>query len=289
MTTLQDHIINTINAKPEIDVHEEIRKRIEFLKTYIKNANAKGLVLGISGGQDSALAGKLSQLAVDELNAEHENNTPNLWEQFTPQKPYKFVAVLLPYGTQKDGADAKEIAENFIKADVVETFNIKPTVDALAETYNLIHPTENLKDYHKGNVKARVRMTVQYAYAGENNLLVVGTDQLAELIGGFYTKHGDGGADILPISGLNKRQGKALLRELGAPAFVITKAPTADLLDNVPGQADETELGVTYDEIDDYLEGKEISDEAREKIENRYLITQHKRELPVGMDDTWWK
>lgn len=289
MTTLQDHIIQTLQAKPQINAKEEIRTRINFLKQYILNANAKGLVLGISGGQDSALAGKLCQLAVNELNAEHPAASPDIWDRFTPEKPYKFIALLLPYGEQKDGKDAEEIAYNFIQADIVENFNIKQTVDAFTETYNLLHAANNLKDYHKGNVKARVRMLTQYAYAGENGLLVVGSDQNSEALAGFFSKFGDGGADLLPISGLNKRQGKELLRELGAPEFIFTKAPTADLLDGVPGQEDETELGVTYNEIDDYLEGKKVSPETQEKIENRYLATEHKRQLPVAVYDTWWK
>lgn len=203
-------------------------------------------------------------------------------------QPYRFIALLLPYGQQKDGADAQTIAADFIQADVIELFNIKDTVDAFAATYNIIHPVDNLKDYHKGNVKARVRMLTQYAYAGENNLLVVGTDHASEAITGFFTKFGDGGADVLPLSGLNKRQGKEILRFLGAPDFVITKAPTADLLDGKPAQADETELGVTYDVLDDYLEGKNVDADAKNKIEARYIVTEHKRQLPVTIHDKWW-
>lgn len=276
MTTLQTHIIETLQAKPQIKPATEFVNRVQFLKDFLSQTPALGFVLGISGGQDSALAGYLAQQAVKELRAE-------------TGKPYKFVALLLPYGTQKDGAEAQEIADNFIKADHVETFNIKNTVDAFATTYNLIHPTDNLKDYHKGNVKARVRMLTQYAYAGENNLLVTGTDHCSEAISGFFTKGGDGMADLLPLSGLNKRQGKELLRFLGAPEFVVAKAPTADLLDKTPGQADETELGITYDELDDYLEGKDVGAEVTAKIEQRYIITEHKRQLPVTIFDTWWK
>ena len=265
-----------LNTKPTINPAEELQTRIQFLKDYALASNTQGFVLGISGGQDSALAGYIAQTAVNELTTE-------------TGKPYKFVALLLPYGTQKDAHEAQYIAEQFIKADITETFNIKPTVDAFTATYNTIHPEDNLKDYHKGNVKARARMLTQYAYAGENNLLVVGTDNLPENLMGYFTKFGDGGADILPLFGLNKRQEKEILTLVGAPSFVLTKAPTADLLDNAPGQADETELGITYNELDDYLEGKKITPEITAKIEHHHLITEHKRQPPVTPHDTWWK
>ena len=146
-----------------------------------------------------------------------------------------------------------------------------------------------LGDYHKGNVKARMRMIAQYAIGGQEGLLVIGTDHAAEAVTGFYTKYGDGGADLLPLSGLTKRQGKALLKELGADERLYLKVPTADLLDEKPGQADETELGIGYDELDDYLEGKTVDRDIAEKIEKRYLISQHKREMPASLFDEWWK
>src|SRR5690606_34466988 len=105
----------------------------------------------------------------------------------------------------------------------------------------------------------RVRMIAQYAIAGQRSLLVVGTDHAAEAVTGFFTKYGDGGADVLPLSGLTKRQGRALLQHLGAPERLYTKPPTADLLDDKPGQTDEDELGMSYEQIDDYLEGKDVA------------------------------
>jgi NAD+ synthase len=125
-------------------------------------------------------------------------------------------------------------------------------------------------------------MIAHYAIAGENQLLVIGTDHAAEAVTGFFTKFGDGGADLLPISGLTKRQGKQLLTALGAPEIFKSKKPTADLLDDQPGRADENELGITYQEIDDYLEGKSVAKEVADKIERRYLTTQHKRAQPVA-------
>lgn len=106
---------------------------------------------------------------------------------------------------------------------------------------------------------------------------------------GFFTKYGDGGADLLPLTGLTKRQGRRLLEELGAPERLYLKLPTADLLDEKPQQTDETELGITYNDIDDYLEGKDVSSEVIEALEKRYLSTEHKRQVPASMFDDWWK
>ncbi len=271
---MQKEIQHTLNVKSEINPKEEIRNRIEFLKNYLLKTKAKGYVLGISGGQDSTLAGRLTQLAVEELRTEG-------YEAL-------FIAVRLPYGVQQDEADA-QLALDFIQADQEYSFNIKGAVDAVQAEYNAVTNKEPLSDYHKGNVKARMRMIAQYAFGGMEGLLVIGTDHAAEAVTGFFTKYGDGGADVLPLTGLTKRQGKALLKELGAEERLYLKVPTADLLDVKPGQADETELGISYDDLDDYLEGIPVSSEIAAKIEQRYLVTEHKRQLPASMFDQWWK
>ncbi|NRD76445.1 ammonia-dependent NAD(+) synthetase [Bacillus sp. BRMEA1] len=271
---LQQQIMQDLNVSPDINPKEEIRKRIDFLKNYLLKTKAKGYVLGISGGQDSTLAGRLAQLTVEEMRKEGTD--------------VQFIAVRLPYGVQKDEEDAMRSLA-FIRADREVVFNVKSPVDEVQNEYNASVQGEALSDYHKGNVKARMRMIAQYAVGGMEGLLVIGTDHAAEAVTGFFTKYGDGGADILPLSGLTKRQGKALLKELGADERLYLKVPTADLLDHKPGQADETELGISYDELDDYLEGKAISPEVAEKIEKRYLVTEHKRRLPVSMFDDWWK
>ncbi|HDX9577360.1 TPA: ammonia-dependent NAD(+) synthetase [Bacillus pseudomycoides] len=273
MTSLQQKIMSDLNVSAVIDPKQEIRKRVDFLKAYALKTGAKGFVLGISGGQDSTLAGRLAQLAVEELRTEGHN--------------VKFVAIRLPYGVQKDEDDA-QAALQFIQADEELAFDIQTTVDAFAEQYQK-DAKEQLTDFNKGNVKARVRMISQYAVGGQNGLLVIGTDHAAEAVTGFYTKYGDGGADILPLSGLTKRQGRKLLKALNASERLYLKVPTADLLDNKPQQADETELGISYEELDDYLEGKQVSKEVAEAIEKRYLVTEHKRQLPTTMFDDWWK
>ncbi|AZK46221.1 ammonia-dependent NAD(+) synthetase [Paenibacillus lentus] len=273
MDHTQKQITEALHVKPSIDVRAEIRSRIDFLKEYCRKAHAKGYVLGISGGQDSTLAGRLAQLAVEELRAEGYDAT--------------FYAVRLPYGVQKDEDDA-EAAMAFIQADQEFVVNIQEPVLALA---NVVEQSTSLKlsDFNKGNAKARVRMIVQYAIGGETGCLVVGTDHAAESITGFFTKFGDGGADVLPLAGLTKGQGRELLRELKASERLYLKVPTADLLDNKPLQADETELGIAYEVLDQYLTGNAVDSEDQASIEKRYAVSRHKRELPATPFDTWWK
>jgi NAD+ synthase len=117
----------------------------------------------------------------------------------------------------------------------------------------------------------------------------VGTDHAAEAVTGFFTKYGDGGVDITPLTGLTKRQGVALLRELGAPSSVWEKVPTADLEDDRPALPDEVALGLTYRQIDDYLEATDVSPDLAAKVESVYNATRHKRALPVTPLDNWWR
>lgn len=273
--TLQTEIIASLGVKAEIDVKAEIRVSIDFLKDYLKKYPfIKSFVLGISGGQDSSLAGRLAQLAIEEMRLE------------TGDDSYQFIAIRLPYGVQADEADAQR-ALKFIKPDVSLAVNIKPAVDGQLSA--LTEAGVSVSDFNKGNIKARQRMITQYAVAGEYKGAVLGTDHAAENITGFFTKFGDGGADLLPIFRLNKRQGKQLLAELGADPAIYEKIPTADLEDGKPGLADEVALGVTYDNIDDYLEGKTIPKEAATKIEAWWNKTQHKRHLPITVFDDFWK
>ncbi|MDL5375725.1 ammonia-dependent NAD(+) synthetase [Exiguobacterium mexicanum] len=271
---MQQHIIETTHVKPSINPAEEIRRRIDFLKAYVKRAGAKGLVLGISGGQDSTLAGKLCQLAMEELREETSAD-------------FTFYAVRLPYGEQHDEADAKR-ALDFIRPDKTFTVNVKPAVDASANSFHEATGLE-LGDFHKGNTKARERMKVQYDIAATYGALVVGTDHAAEYVTGFYTKHGDGAADLTPLTGLNKRQGKALLHELEAHESLIYKVPTADLEDDKPGLPDEVALGMTYDQLDDYLEGKSVDPAIAERIETIFKRSRHKHHMAASLYDEWWQ
>lgn len=272
---LQQEIIEALGVKPTIDAQQEIRTSVDFLKAYLKAYPfIKSLVLGISGGQDSTLAGKLSQLAISELREEIGN------------QDYQFIAVRLPYGNQTDEQDCQD-ALQFIQADRVLTVNIKEAV--LASEKALRDTGINLSDFVRGNEKARERMKAQYSIAGMTSGVVVGTDHAAEAVTGFFTKYGDGGTDINPLFRLNKGQGKQLLKALGCPEHLYLKQPTADLEDDRPGLQDEVALGVTYEMIDQYLEGKKIADDAAKIIEGWYLKTEHKRRPPITVFDDFWK
>lgn len=275
MSTLQQQIIEELKVQPSIQPKEEIERTVSFLKEYLKHHSfLKGFVLGISGGQDSTLLGKMTQMAIDELNEE------------TDGQEYGFYAMRLPYGVQFDEHDAKD-ALDFIQPTKLYTINIKEAVDASDRA--LEQAGIDLSDFAKGNEKARERMKAQYSVAAMHNAVVLGTDHAAEAITGFYTKFGDGAADLTPLFRLNKRQGRAMLKELGAPEHLYMKIPTADLEEDKPAIPDEIALGVTYEMIDDYLEGKKIPADAQEKLESYYLKTQHKRQLPITVFDDFWK
>ncbi|AZA08598.1 NH(3)-dependent NAD(+) synthetase [Corynebacterium pseudopelargi] len=273
-TSQQQEILNALGTKPSIDPAQEVQARVDFLCQYLKASHTRGFVLGISGGQDSTLAGKLAQMACEQLRAEGIEA--------------EFWAMRLPYGVQADEADALRALE-FIGPDHSVSVNIKQATDAMDDAVAATLDRQDLGDFNRGNVKARQRMVAQYALAGELGLLVIGTDHAAENVTGFFTKFGDGAADVLPLFGLSKRQGAALLRHLGAPASTWEKVPTADLEDDKPMLPDEEALGVSYAQIDDYLEGKEIEANAQERIEHLWKVGQHKRHLPVGPEDTWWR
>lgn len=274
MTQLRQRIISELGVRSTIDPQQEIEARVAFIQQYLCATPAKGLVLGISGGQDSTLTGRLCQLAVEGLRQKG--------------KEAEFIAVRLPYGVQKDEDDA-QTALAFIKPDRSIAVDIRHATDAGEKIIAQALGETRLRDFVRGNVKARERMVTQYAIAGQLNCLVVGTDHAAEAVTGFFTKFGDGAVDITPLTGLTKRQGAALLQALGAPASTWQKVPTADLEDDRPALPDEEALGVTYREIDDYLEGKPIDDRVASKVERIFMATRHKRTQPVSPLDDWWK
>lgn len=267
-------IINALGVQALIDPAQEVNTRVDFLRRYLETTGARGYVLGISGGQDSTLAGRLAQLAVEKRREAGADAT--------------FIAVRLPHGVQADEDDA-QLALEFIRPDETVTVDIQPATDAISGAVAEALGRARLGDFNKGNVKARLRMVAQYAIAGERGLLVVGTDHAAENLTGFFTKFGDGAADVVPLAGLNKRQGAQLLAHLGANPRLWEKVPTADLEEDRPALPDEDALGVTYADIDDFLEGKPISAHARERLMHLWRVGQHKRHLPPGPADTWWQ
>ncbi|KAA9234186.1 MULTISPECIES: ammonia-dependent NAD(+) synthetase [Aerococcus] len=275
MRQQQAEIIQALKVAPSIDSDDEIERSLTFITDYLKRYPfLKTLVLGISGGQDSTLAGKLCQMAIEQIR------------QTTQDQAYQFIAVTLPYGQQSDAQDVKD-ALDFIQPDQVLDVNIKGAVDQQVNA--LAEAGLELSDFNKGNIKARQRMVVQYAIAGQRSGVVVGTDHAAEAVTGFYTKFGDGASDIVPLWRLNKRQGKQLLKALNCPPHLYDKVPTADLEDDRPQLPDEEALGVSYPAIDDYLEGQDVSDQDAQTIESWYQKSQHKRHLPINLYDTWWR
>ena len=269
----QQKIIEALGVTSQFDAGEEAERRIGFLANYLKASSAKGFVLGISGGVDSLTAGLLAQRAVEQLRSGGYEAT--------------FVAVRLPYGAQADEADAQACLD-VIKPDRTVRINIQPAADAMMaevrrEADDLVAGPR--LHFHLGNVKARQRMIAQYALAGGMRGIVIGTDHAAEALMGFYTKFGDGAADILPLSGLNKRRVRAVAKHIGAPDNLVFKVPTADLESDAPLKPDEEVYGVTYNEIDDFLEGKEIRKESLDRILSTYRASGHKRALPVALPD----
>ncbi len=281
---MEQVIREEMRVQPTIDPAAEVQRRVGFIKRRLTDSGCKTLVLGISGGVDSSTCGRLAQLAVNELNAEHNSDE------------YRFVAVRLPYGIQQD-EDEAQLALSFIQPSVSVAVNIKQGVDGLhaAALDSLagtgLIPSDEGKvdfkvDFVKGNVKARARMIAQYEIAGLTGGMVLGTDHSAENITGFYTKFGDGACDLAPLFGLNKRQVRSLAEFLGAPELLVKKTPTADLEELAPQKADEDALQISYDQIDDFLEGKAVAEDVKEKLIRIYLATQHKRQpIPTIYDD----
>jgi NAD+ synthase len=279
MSASQQHkIIAALHTLPVIDISVEVTRRVEFLKRSLMAASAKALVLGLSGGVDSTTAGKLAQMACDQLNQQHHTSD------------YQFIAVRLPYGIQADESDA-QLALDFIQPSHRMEINIEAMVKGLdaaaGSLIQMVNPSAHQLDFCRGNNKARARMSAQYYVASLFNGLVIGTDHGAEAVTGFFTKHGDGACDIAPLFGLNKRQVRSLAAFIGAPDCLVYKTPTADLEENNPQQADEDSLGITYDQIDDYLEGKVIDNAAQQQLEQRYRQTEHKRQGPVTLYCNW--
>jgi NAD+ synthase len=270
VTDRQRAIAAELGVRPEFDAETEVERRIEFLAGTLAAAGAHGYVLGISGGVDSATAGRLAQLACERVRSRGGDAT--------------FVAVRLPYGRQADEEDAQR-ALAFIRPDRSVAVDVKPATDALRAELNALDlplPFLAPHDYVTGNIKARERMIAQYAIGNAHGLLVIGTDHSAEAVTGFFTKHGDGACDLTPLAGLTKRRVRAVAAFLGAEDRIVGKVPTADLEDERPGLPDETALGLTYAAIDDFLEGEPVPPEVHDAIVARFDATAHKRALPLA-------
>lgn len=265
----QRDIIAELCVSPDFDAHHEVERRTEFLANYLQYTGMRTLVLGISGGVDSLVGGCLAQRAVEQSRVRGHDAT--------------FVAMRLPYGEQRDESDA-QLSLSVIQPDETLVVDIKPASDSIIEkllSAGMVFKDDAQQDFVLGNIKARQRMIAQYAVAGARQGLVIGTDQAAEALMGFFTKYGDGGADITPLTGLTKRRVRALAQAMGAPPEQVNKVPTADLESLTPLRPDEVAMGVSYNDIDDFLEGKAVSDTAYETILATFRRTAHKRALPV--------
>jgi NAD+ synthase len=254
------------------DPKEACEKRIAYLKGFLRSTGLRGFVLGISGGVDSSTCGRLAQLACEQLRAEGYQA--------------EFYAVRLPAGIQRDEQDAQE-ALRFIAPDKSLVINIGDSAnelnDACLAAVNTLGSefTPAQADYHKGNIKARLRMASQYHLAAFYCAAVIGSDHAAEAVSGFFSKFGDGAADLIVINGLNKTQVRMCAKFLGAPACIWSKAPTADLEELNPGKLDDDGFGFPYSDLDAFLEGAHIDPTIEEKIVALYNKTRHKREAIV--------
>ena len=265
--------LHGVTPTEQFNVKTAIEQRVEYLKNFIKHSGLKGFVLGISGGVDSSTTGKLCQMACEQLRSEGYDA--------------KFIAMRLPAGVQLDESDAQKALE-FIKPDVSLTVNIGQAANVLnGENIQAVESvgvnlSDSSADFHKGNMKARLRMVAQYHTAAVYGCAVIGTDHNCENVMGFYTKFGDGACDLTVLNGLSKRQVRMMAKELGAPQSVYGKIPTADLEELKPQKTDDEGFGFPYEKIEDFLEGKEIDPETEFKIIRQYVITRHKRDPILG-------
>nr|WP_218909308.1 ammonia-dependent NAD(+) synthetase [Nocardiopsis sinuspersici] len=270
MSQARRDIIRDLAVPAHFDADAEIGRRVAFLADRLTATGSRALVLGISGGVDSLTAGRLCRLAVDRARESgHE---------------CEYVAMRLPYGEQKDEEDAARSVA-FTAPERCLTVDVGPATDAMAASLDdagMAYADDSSRDFVLGNVKARQRMIAQYAVSGGLRGLVVGTDHAAEAVTGFFTKYGDGGVDLVPLAGLTKRRVRAVAAALGAPGDLVNKVPTADLETLTPQKPDEEALGLTYEQIDDFLEGLPVPGHVETTLVDRYRATAHKRALPTA-------
>ena len=233
----------------------ELKMQCEkWLREQLEQSHASGIVLGLSGGIDSSV---LAALACGALGRE------------------KVLGVIMPcHSIEEDEADARLLAEavdvDFIRVDLTEVF------DSMLKNIG----SEELNSLVKSNMKARLRMVTLYAVAQSKNFLVCGTSNKSEYETGYFTKYGDSGVDLMPLANFLKRDIRQLAKILGVPEKIIVKAPSAGLY---AGQTDESDMGFSYETLDEYLAVGKIDDEkSRERIDVMRRRSEHKRKpIPI--------
>lgn len=236
---------------------------VNWLREQVEQAKVKGLVVGLSGGLDSALVANLIKRAV----------------------PEQSLAVIMPCESQQEDLDHAEAVVsqtniNSLTIDLTDSYqNLYQTINHQIKTNATFN--EQFDQLARANLKARLRMATLYTIATNHQYLVVGTDNAAEWYTGYFTKYGDGGVDINPLVHLTKAEVKEMAEYLGVPEAITQKQPSAGLWE---GQTDEAEMGTTYLYIDRYLKGEPIPDRDREIIERMHKRSEHKRNIAATPD-----
>lgn len=239
------------------DYKAEFENRVKFIKSVLADSGAKGIVYGNSGGKDSALVGILCKAACE--------NTVGVIMPCTSKRNY-----------DEDAVEAKAVAQKYgIETRTVDLTPVKET-----EVKSLAGITE-LNNAALSNMAPRIRMLTLYAIAASENRLVAGTGNRSEAYVGYFTKWGDGAHDFNPIADLTVTEIYEFLRYLDAPKSIIEKAPSAALFD---GQTDESEMGVTYEELDAYISGNIVAENKAEIIERLHMASEHKRKNIIIYD-----
>lgn len=245
----------------EEELEQRINLAVEWLQERVESARSQGLVIGVSGGVDSAVVAGLCKRAFPEHS----------------------VGVIMPSDSNPaDREDALLLAKT-LSLKVIEVELTEPH-QAILNTVKDALRTQGYSIEERlcqGNLKARMRMATLYTVANALNYLVAGTDNAPESYTGYFTKYGDGGVDILPITSLTKTEVRAWAAQLGLPESIVNRVPTAGLW---PGQTDEQEMGITYDMLDRYILGEEIPKEIAQKIETLHHQSEHKRQLPPSLE-----
>lgn len=237
---------------------ERVRMLTAWIEDKVKGAGCRGVVLGMSGGIDSSLLAVLCKKAL----------------------PNTTLGVIMPcYSIEEDREHAEIIARQF---DIpTKTVVLNAAFDSLIYVLPDFKPGADTARLARANLKARLRMTTLYYIANQMRYLVAGAGNRSELAIGYFTKYGDGGADILPLGNLVKKEVRELARHLEIPAEIIHKVPSAGLW---PGQTDEGEMGFTYETLDRYLVSGTAPEEIQSRIEFLKAASRHKKTTPPVPD-----